>query len=284
MLFWTITMWSASPLLHLVAFSSLRYNPNKEERNGLPSAEKIPRLPCSWAACLGADGEDKTQCSSRRLSSKQFALNVMWSSINDTETLVLIRSGITSSAKRVCMWVRCYHGAHPLACASLQHVCLHPQLWTWEAKASRRFWRYVGKDRVGLWQCRCLDWHGSWWGTLSRANACGCAPAPALPTGSLLGGDPFARMYWISSGTRSFLCALSGDKVHVSESINAFLQGLLCACCSPVGKAGGRASSYRGKPALPSPHGPGSTEWGRVSHRTLTSPARQRWTCGSPRL
>lgn len=99
--FWAITMWSASLILHLVASWSLRYNPNKEERNGLPSAEKIPQLPCSWAACLGADGEDKTQCSSHRLFSKQFALNVMWSSINDAETLVLIQSGITSSDKNL---------------------------------------------------------------------------------------------------------------------------------------------------------------------------------------
>lgn len=166
------------------------------------------------------------------------------------------------------------------ACASLQHVCLPPQLWMWEAKASRRFQRWTGKDRVTLWQCRHLYWHCFQWGTLSRANACGCALAPGLLTGFLLGGDSFARMYWISSGTRSFLCTLSADKAHVSESIKAFLQGSLCASYSPVGKAGGRATSYRGKAALLSPHGPVSTEWGGVSHRTLTSPARQKWSRG----
>lgn len=202
----------------------------------------------------------------------------MWSSINDADTGIDLKWNNLLSQEFVCR-LGTTTGLILVACAPLQ--CLLPSsAMDVGSKGQLDVSRCPGKDRMGLWQGRRLYWHGSRRGALSWANACGCVPAPGLLAGSLLGGGCFTRMYWISSGTRSFLCTLSGDKVHVSESIKAFLQGLLNACCSPVGKAGGRASSYRGKPALPSPHGPVSTEWGGVSHRTLTSPARQRWSCG----
>lgn len=192
----------------------------------LPSAEKMPRLPCSQAAWPGPDGEDKTQCSSRRLLSRQFCPQC------HVEQHQWCRDiGIDPKWNNLLSWEFVYRlgvTAEIILLASFfpQRVCLRSQPWIPKAEASQTLWRCAGKDEVGLWRCRHPCRHHSRQWTLSQANACGCAPAPVLLAGSLLGGDPFARMHWISSGTRSFLCTLSGGKVHAPESIKA-----LCRAC-----------------------------------------------------